>query len=92
MNWAIWSAMAYDFPAVSGFTRGAVVELDRRHWALRVGLFQVPEEPNSDILGVQDRRRRGKMGGPLRALRVSPASSASAFSPTAAIWATITAR
>jgi high affinity Mn2+ porin len=50
-NWAIWSAAAYDFPAdLPGFTRGAVVELNRRHWALRFGLFQVPEEPNSDVL------------------------------------------
>ena len=51
MNWAIWSAAAYDFPAdLPGFTRGAVVELNQRHWALRMGVFQVPEEPNSDVL------------------------------------------
>ena len=51
MNWALWSAVAYDFPAdLPGFTRGAVVELNRKHWALRLGLFQVPGEPNSDVL------------------------------------------
>jgi high affinity Mn2+ porin len=51
MNWAIWSAAAYDFPAdLPGFTRGAVVELNRKNWALRAGLFQVPEEQNSDVL------------------------------------------
>lgn len=51
MNWAIWSSAAYDFPAdLPGFTRGAVVELNRKHWALRAGVFQVPEEPNSDVL------------------------------------------
>lgn len=51
MNWAMWSSAAYDFPAdLPGFTRGAVVELNRKNWALRAGLFQVPSAPNSDIL------------------------------------------
>lgn len=51
MNWAIWSSAAYDFPAdLPGFTRGAVVEVNRKDWALRVGLFQVPTAPNSDSL------------------------------------------
>jgi high affinity Mn2+ porin len=51
MNWAIWSSGAYDFPAdLPGFTRGAVVELNRKDWALRAGLFQVPSAPNSDVL------------------------------------------
>jgi high affinity Mn2+ porin len=50
-NWALWSSAAYDFPAdLPGFTRGAVVELNRKNWALRVGFFQVPAEPNSDVL------------------------------------------
>ena len=51
MNWAMWSSAAYDFPAdLPGFTRGAVVELNRKDWALRAGLFQVPNAPNSDVL------------------------------------------
>lgn len=51
MNWAIWSSGAYDFPAdLPGLTRGAVVELNRRDWAIRAGLFQVPSQPNSDVL------------------------------------------
>jgi high affinity Mn2+ porin len=51
MNWALWASAAYDFPAdLPGFTRGAVVELDRKDWALRAGVFQVPEEPGSDVL------------------------------------------
>jgi high affinity Mn2+ porin len=50
-NWAIWSSAAYDFPAdLPGFTRGAVVELNRKHWALRAGVFQVPQGQNGDIL------------------------------------------
>ena len=51
MNWAMWSAAAYDFPAdLPGYTRGAVVELNRKDWAVRAGLFEVPDAPNSDIL------------------------------------------
>ncbi len=51
MNWAMWSSGAYDFPAdLPGYTRGAVVELNRKDWALRAGLFQVPSAPNSDVL------------------------------------------
>ena len=52
MNWAIWASAAYDFPAdLPGFTRGAVVEFNRKDWAVRAGLFQVPSAPNSDVLG-----------------------------------------
>ena len=51
LNWALWASAAYDFPAdLPGFTRGAVAELNRRDWALRAGLFQVPAQPNSDVL------------------------------------------
>lgn len=51
MNWAMWSSAAYDFPAdLPGFTRGAIVELNRKDWAVRAGFFQVPAQPNSDIL------------------------------------------
>jgi high affinity Mn2+ porin len=51
MNWAMWASGAYDFPAdLPGYTRGAVVELNRKDWAIRAGVFQVPSAPNSDIL------------------------------------------
>lgn len=54
LNWAMWSSAAYDFPAdLPGFTRGAVVELNRKSWAIRAGLFQVPSQPNSDVLTFQ---------------------------------------
>jgi high affinity Mn2+ porin len=54
MNWAIWSSGAYDFPAdLPGYTRGAVVEFNRKDWAVRAGFFQVPEAPNSDVLTFQ---------------------------------------
>jgi high affinity Mn2+ porin len=51
MNWAMWESGAFDFPAdLPGFTRGAVVELNRKDWAVRAGLFELPSRPNSDIL------------------------------------------
>ena len=51
MNWAMWSAAAYDFPAdLPGYTHGTVVELNRKDWAVRGGFFQVPSAPNSDVL------------------------------------------
>src|ERR1700681_3762165 len=51
MNWAMWSSAAYDFPAdLPGYTRGAIVELNRRDWAVRAGLCEVPSAPNSDVL------------------------------------------
>ena len=54
MNWAMWSSAAYDFPADQpGLTRGGIVELNRKHWAVRAGLFQVPNAPNSDVLTFQ---------------------------------------
>jgi high affinity Mn2+ porin len=51
MNWAIWSSTAYDFPAdLPGYTRGAVAEYNRKDWAVRAGLFEVPSQPNTDVL------------------------------------------
>jgi high affinity Mn2+ porin len=51
MNWAMWASAAYDFPAdLPGYTRGAVVEFNRKDWAVRAGVFQVPDAPNSDVL------------------------------------------
>ena len=54
MNWAMWSSAAYDFPAdLPGYTRGAIVELNRKDWAVRAGYFQVPDAPNTDVLTVK---------------------------------------
>jgi high affinity Mn2+ porin len=51
MNWSLWESAAFDMPAdLPGFTRGAVVELNRKDWAVRAGAFEVPTEPNSDTL------------------------------------------
>jgi high affinity Mn2+ porin len=51
MNWAMWEAAAYDFPAdLPGYTRGAMVELNHKNWAVRGAVVEVPSQPNSDIL------------------------------------------
>jgi high affinity Mn2+ porin len=51
MNWAMWESAAYDFPAdLPGYTRGAMVELNRRDWAVRAAVLEVPSMPNSDVL------------------------------------------
>jgi len=51
MNWAMWESAAYDFPAdLPGYTRGAMVELNRKDWAVRAAFVEVPSQPNSDIL------------------------------------------
>jgi high affinity Mn2+ porin len=51
MNWAMWESAAYDFPAdLPGYTRGAVIDFNRKDWAVRAGVFEVPQAPNSDVL------------------------------------------
>jgi high affinity Mn2+ porin len=51
MNWALWESAAYDFPAdLPGYTRGAVIELNRKDWAVRAAVTEVPSAPNSDVL------------------------------------------
>jgi high affinity Mn2+ porin len=47
----MWSSAAYDFPAdLPGYTNGAVVEYNRKDWAIRAGAFEVPTAPNNDEL------------------------------------------
>lgn len=59
-NWGLWASAAYDFPAnLPGFTQGAVAELNRKDWAVRAGLFQVPKEPNSDVLDPRITKKGG---------------------------------
>jgi len=51
MNWALWGSAAYDFPAdLPGYTNGAMVELNRKDWAIRAAVLEVPSRPNSDKL------------------------------------------
>jgi high affinity Mn2+ porin len=47
MNWSLMANSAWDYPANTiGFTNGAVVELNTRAWAGRLGIFQVSKVAN----------------------------------------------
>ena len=95
MNWAMWSSAAYDFPAdLPGYTRGAVVELNRKDWAVRAGAFEVPSAPNSDVLVVNARNFGTVVEFEERHTHrsISPASCGSARSPTTATPAITTRR
>jgi high affinity Mn2+ porin len=49
MNWSIWAAGAFDYPADRvGITYGAVTELNQKYWALRAGYFLTGNVPNSN--------------------------------------------
>jgi high affinity Mn2+ porin len=49
LNWSIWAAGAFDYPADKvGLTWGGVIELNRKDWAARAGYFLVGDEPNSN--------------------------------------------
>ena len=92
MNWAMWSSAAYDFPAdLPGFTRGGVVELNRKDWAVRAGVFEVPNAPNSDVLVFNTAVRWSNSKGDMRS-SISPANCGSACSEIAAIPATTVRR
>ncbi|MER2265886.1 carbohydrate porin [Methylobacterium oxalidis] len=60
MNWSLWAATAWDFPAnLPGFTQGLMVEYNRREFAIRAAYTQVPKEPSSDVLDPRILRRGG---------------------------------
>jgi high affinity Mn2+ porin len=49
MNWSIWAAGAFDYPADKiGLGYGAVAELNQKDWALRAGYFLLGNEPNAN--------------------------------------------
>ncbi len=49
MNWAIWAAGAFDYPADKvGLTYGATAEWNQKEWALRGGYFLIGDKPNSN--------------------------------------------
>ena len=92
MNWAMWSSAAYDFPAdLPGFTRGAVVELNRKDWAVRAGLFQVPSLPTATFSPSRPAARSSNSRSVTRS-SINPANCGSAFSAIAAIPATTATR
>ena len=60
MNWSIWAAGAFDYPADKvGLTYGAVVELNQKAWALRTGYFLIGDKPNSNDFDRQVFKRGG---------------------------------
>ena len=49
MNWSIWAAGAFDYPADKiGLTYGGVAELNQKFWAMRAGYFLTGNQPNSN--------------------------------------------
>ena len=60
MNWGLWAAAAWDFPAnLPGFTQGVMVEYNRAEFAIRADYTQVPKEPSSDVLDPRVFERAG---------------------------------
>jgi len=62
MNWAIWAAGAFDYPADRiGYTYGATAELNHKDWALRAGYFLVPAISDSNAFDMAVFKRGGYM-------------------------------
>jgi high affinity Mn2+ porin len=60
LNWAIWEAGAFDYPAdQKGFTDGVAVELNRPAWAARAGFFLEPKRSNDRNLDTDVLKRGG---------------------------------
>ena len=60
MNWGLWAAAAYDFPAnLPGFTQGLMVEYNRAEFAVRAAYTQVPKQPSSGVLDPRVLDRQG---------------------------------
>ncbi|MBO9203565.1 MULTISPECIES: carbohydrate porin [Niastella] len=54
MNWSLMSNGAWDYPAnTRGYTVGAVLEYHTPHWAVRIGVTQVPTYANGPVLDDQ---------------------------------------
>jgi high affinity Mn2+ porin len=63
MNWSVWAAGAFDYPADKiGLGWGAVAELNQKYWALRFGYFLAPNEPNANEFDMNWFRRGGYVG------------------------------
>ena len=78
MNWSLFNAPAWDFPAdTRGYTRGLTVDLRQEGWSLAYGRFQMPTEANGSVLDAHTLQAhgdalqltlRGAQGGSLRLL------------------------
>jgi len=60
LNWSIWAAGAFDYPADRlGYTYGAALDFNQKHWALRAGYFLIGDVPNSSNFDMALFRRGG---------------------------------
>jgi high affinity Mn2+ porin len=58
MNWSIWAAGAFDYPADRiGLGYGAVAELNEKYWAVRAGYFLAASQPNANEFDMELFRR-----------------------------------
>ena len=49
LNWAIWAAGAFDFPADQpGYSWGAFLDFNQKDWAVRAGYLLMPKVSNSN--------------------------------------------
>jgi high affinity Mn2+ porin len=63
LNWSIWAAGAFDYPADRlGLTWGATAELNQARWAARAGYFLVGDQPNSNTFDMNLFTRGGYVG------------------------------
>ena len=63
LNWSIWAAGAFDYPADRiGLTYGVTAELNQPRWAVRAGYFLVGDQPNSNTFDMALFSRGGYVG------------------------------
>lgn len=63
LNWSIWAAGAFDYPADRvGLTYGVTAELNQPLWAARVGYFLVGNQPNANVFDMSLFARGGYVG------------------------------
>ena len=74
----MWSSAAYDFPADCPVIFAAGGRFNRKDWAVRAGLFEVPSAPNSDISLQPGGRPDRAEDATANSSTISPANSGSA--------------
>jgi high affinity Mn2+ porin len=63
MNWSIWAAGAFDYPADKlGVGYGAVADFNQKYWALRLGYYLTGNQPNSNQFDMRLLRRGAYVG------------------------------
>ena len=63
LNWSLWSAGAFDYPADSvGFSWGVTAEFNQPDWAVRGGYFLVANQPDNNVYDLAITSRNGLVG------------------------------